>query len=202
MTIQHRLITDAERHEPKGASTATIGQVAKANGDGTTTFVNPATLVNVGLASTIESQNFTTQNPSGTDAPMLVVWGSATSDANVSIATDGTITFLTAGLYFVTFNLNFGRSTTTAIATLLARLLVNDVAVGFTQATKIDTSANITPFNASVLRNFSVNDTLKVQVIRDSAGQNDGGLVIIDPVLAGWATSPSAAIRIQKILGA
>ena len=33
MTIQHRLITDAERHEPKGITTALAGTVYVANGD-------------------------------------------------------------------------------------------------------------------------------------------------------------------------
>lgn len=33
MTIQHRLITDAERHEPKGITTAPAGTVYVANGD-------------------------------------------------------------------------------------------------------------------------------------------------------------------------
>lgn len=35
---EHSKIADAERHEPKGASTATSNHVLKSNGDGTTTF--------------------------------------------------------------------------------------------------------------------------------------------------------------------
>lgn len=38
MTIQHRNIPDAERHEVKGASTAPANSVLLANGDGTTSF--------------------------------------------------------------------------------------------------------------------------------------------------------------------
>ena len=38
MTIQHRNIPDAERHEVKGASTAPANSVLKSNGDGTTSF--------------------------------------------------------------------------------------------------------------------------------------------------------------------
>lgn len=33
MAIEHRLIPDAERHEPKGISTATAGQVYRSNGN-------------------------------------------------------------------------------------------------------------------------------------------------------------------------
>lgn len=35
---EHSEIADAERHEPKGASTAQDNTVLKSNGDGTTTF--------------------------------------------------------------------------------------------------------------------------------------------------------------------
>ncbi len=38
MAIEHKNITDAERHEPKGASTATIDQVWYSNGAGSGAF--------------------------------------------------------------------------------------------------------------------------------------------------------------------
>lgn len=41
MAIEHRLIPDAERHEVKGASTATNNHVLTADGDGTTSFRRP-----------------------------------------------------------------------------------------------------------------------------------------------------------------
>lgn len=40
MSIQHSAIADADRHEPKGASTASNRQVLTAKGDGTTEFAN------------------------------------------------------------------------------------------------------------------------------------------------------------------
>lgn len=202
MAIQHRNIPDAERHEAKGAATATSGQVLKANGDTTTSFVNPNTLNNITLSSFLESSSTTTQNPSAVDTPLQINFGAGASNADVSIAAGGTVTILTAGVFFITLNMNFGRSNNTGVSTLVARLLVNDVPSGFVQASKIDTSTNFSPFNASIFRAFSVNDTVKLQIIRDSSGADDGGLFTFDPVLAGWANSPSAAIRIQKITGA
>lgn len=41
MATEHRLIPDTERHEAKGASTASNNQVLTADGDGTTSFRNP-----------------------------------------------------------------------------------------------------------------------------------------------------------------
>lgn len=41
MATEHRVIPDAERHEVKGASTATNNQVLVSDGDGTTSFRQP-----------------------------------------------------------------------------------------------------------------------------------------------------------------
>lgn len=201
MATEHRLIPDAERHETKGASTATVGQVHRSNGGGATSWVNPSSLNNVTISSTLEGISNTTQGPTAVDTPYQVTWGAGSSNSDVNIASNGIVTIITAGLYFITFNLNMGRTGNTGIATLLARLLINDTPAGFVQGTRIDTSANVTPFNATVYRSFNASDTIKVQLIRDSGGNNDGGLITIDPVLAGWDNSPSAAIRLQKVLG-
>ena len=201
MATEHRLIPDAERHEVKGASTATNGQVLKANGGGTTSFVNASSLNNITISSVIEGISTTNQGPSATDTPYQVTWGSGTSNSDVNIASNGIVTITTAGLYFVTINMNIGRTGNTGTAILLARLLINDVPTGFVQSTRIDASTDVNAFNASIFRPFSANDTIKVQFMRDSGGSNDGGLITVDPVLAGWNNSPSAAIRVQKIQG-
>ena len=40
MAIQHKDIPDSERHDVKGASSASLRQVLTSNGDGTTSFQN------------------------------------------------------------------------------------------------------------------------------------------------------------------
>lgn len=202
MAIQHRNIPDAERHEAKGASTATAGQVIASVGGGATAFVNPNTLTNISFSSSLEVASLVSQSPAATDTPLQINFGAGSSNTDVSVAAGGTITILTAGVFFINLNMTFGRTTSTGVATVVARVLVNDVFAGFVYATKIDTSIDIQPFSTTIVRNFSVNDTIKVQVIRDSTGTNDGGLITFDPVLSGWANAPSAAVRVQKITGA
>lgn len=199
--VEHINIIDAQRHEAKGASTASNGQVLKANGDGSTSFVAPNTLANISVASTLEAQSISTQNPTGTDTPLQVVWGSGGSNADVDVASNGTITILTAGLYLVEYNLAFGRATAASTATLVTRRLINDVASGFTDVVQLSEEALIIPFSATFLRSFSANDTIKVEFLRDSGDDDVGGLVSINPVLAGWDTTPSASVRIQRIAG-
>lgn len=202
MAIQHAVIPDAKRHENKGASTASAGQVLKANGDGTTSFVNPNTLSNIALGSKLESSSLATQNPSAADTPYQVVWGVASSNSDASIASNGLITITTAGLYLVTIRLSFGKFDDTGVAKLLSRALINGSPEGGVSFVQIDSSKDITPVEIVILRSFSATDTIAVQIMRDSTGVNDGGLYTIDPVVLGWEQAASAAVRIQKVTGA
>jgi hypothetical protein len=201
MAVQHVNIADADRHENKHASTATNGQILKANGDGSSAFVSPSTLENVTISSTLEAVSTTSQNPSAVDTAYQVTFGAGDSNSDVTVASNGIITINTSGLYNVTFNISLGRATATGIAVLLARLLINDTPSGFVQGVKIDTSANVTPLHASLLRKFTASDTIKLQIIRDSTGANDGGVISLVSTPSGWEDSPSAAVRIQKIGG-
>lgn len=202
MPIQHNVIPDAERHEAKGASTAIAGQVLKANGDGSTSFVAPNTLSNIAITSTLEAISTTTQNPAGTDTPYQVVFGGGTSNTQATVASNGIVTINEAGLYLITVDLNFSRANNVGLATMVARVLINGVATNFIYPVKMDTSINFDPTNITIFRSFAATDTITVQIIRDSGGANDGGLYTFNPVLAGWADTPSALIRIQKITGA
>lgn len=201
MALQHAVIPDSKRHEAKGASTASSGQVLSALGGDATLFVNPSTLSNINVNSILEGQSLVAQNPSTEDTPLQVTFGSLGSNSNVSIASTGLVTILATGLYFITLNLNFGRSTDTDIALLFSRMYVNDAAIGFVQSCKLNASTETASINQSFLRAFTANDVFKVEIMRDSTGENDGGLVSLNPELTGWANSPSAAIRIQKVAG-
>lgn len=202
MAIQHSAIPDAQRHEAKGASTATNGQVLKANGNGTTSFVNPSTLSNITIASSLEAQSTTTQNPLGTDNPYQVLWGSGNSNSDATVASNGVITITNAGLYLITVNLAFGKPTDVGISKLVARLLLNGLPVGYPVATQIDAGIEINPVQLTLFKSLAASDTITAQIIRDSTGANEGGLYAFDPALAGWANTPSAAVLIQKIGGA
>lgn len=201
MPIQHVNIADANRHEDKHASTASNGQVKKANGDGTTAFVNPVTLNNVTIASTLEAFSTATQAPTATNTALQVTFGSGASNSDVEVSSAGVVTIKTAGLYLVEILLNVSRETSDQEAIVMARTLVNDVAVGTTASVVIDSDTMSVPVKLSQFRKFTANDTLKVQIIRDDSGEDDGGLFSIATSTSGWAASPSAYVKVQKIGG-
>lgn len=200
--VDHKAIIDAERHEAKGASTAAIGQVLSATGSGTTTFATPSTLVNTITNVELSQGSVSAQTPSALDTALQVEFGALASGTNVSLATNGTITINTNGYYLLTVNLNFGRTSGAGEAYLFARILVNDAPTGFVEGIKLPDGNVTIPFQANLESYFLAGTTIKLQVIRDSLGINNGGLVVLDPVTAGWATSPSAWIRIRKVQGA
>lgn len=200
MAIEHKNIPDAERHEPKGASTATVNQIARANGDGSTTFVTPSTLPLVTLTPVPQVVSTAAQGPTALDTPYQVVFGTGGGD-HINVASNGVITFLTGGLFHGEVNLNVGRSNNTGVAIILARLLVNNNPSGIVHGVRIDASTDTRQIRFPIFGQFAQNDTLRVQIMRDSAGANDGGLVPIDPVVAGWNTVPSASVMIGKLLG-
>lgn len=203
-STQHSAIADADRHENKGASTASAGQVLQANGDGTTTFVNPSTLTNTVSTVVLSQQDTTHQVPSATDTAIQVTFGSATSTTDVSLSSTGLVTFNTAAYYIITMDFNFTRDSTAGITSMLMRILINGTAVNPTYITEIPAgSANISR-QIIIQQSFASGNTLAVQFMNDSAntGLNVGGLNSFTPVNSAWVAVPSAYINVSKVVGA
>lgn len=205
--MEHVNIPDSQRHEPRGASTAASGQTVFSNGDGTTSFryITPSDIPGLSLNGyepvlTSYSQAVT-QNPSALDTPLQVSFGAASTSPNVSLSDTGTITFNTAGEYLVTLFLRFGRTTGAGTAILLNRLLYNDVQTLRSNAIAMSDASATIPFSATLLFEAQPGDTLKMQIARDSAGMNNGGLVRTVPTTLPWEISPTASVIVYKLGG-
>src|SRR3546814_5253265 len=91
--IDHKLIADADRHEPKGASTATLRQALLSDGAGGTYFGFPlysdlsgAPAISGYKQIMYAASSASTQNPSTVNTPLDIEFGAAQSLTNVSIA--------------------------------------------------------------------------------------------------------------------
>ena len=201
MPTLHSTLTGADLHEVKGAAGASAGQVYRADGAGSAGFVDPFTLSNIRLQSTISNFNSGSVTPGAVDTPVVATFDSTQSNSDITMSSTGLITIVTSGLYFVTVNCNIGRSNSTATAILAARMLINGIQFGFTQSSVMTTNTSARPVQFNILRAFSAGDTIQIQIMRDSAGQNDGGLVPQAITSATWGDSPSFFMRVSKILG-
>lgn len=206
--VEHVLIPDADRHEPKHASTALNRQALVANGDGTTKFAfyDYDDLVNKPVVAGYKqvlygSSNASSQAPAATNTPLQIEFGAVQNLTDVSLASNGTLTFNTSGDYLLIVFMRFGRTSGTGTAIIFNRLLYNDVQALNSNSLKLPDQDIIIPFSATIPVSALENATFKVQIMRDSAGVNNGGLYQLSPSLAGWNVSPSASLIVYKYVG-
>ncbi|MNJ09625.1 hypothetical protein D3C77_37710 [compost metagenome] len=205
--VEHVNIPDGQRHEPKGAGTALLNQVAHSNGNGTTTFkfVDYANIVNkpgVFAPNTVLSAfSSAAQTPVALDTPLQINFGSPQSNADITLAANGTLTFNTSGTFAITLFLRFGRTAGGGSAILLTRFLINDVQGLNTNGVLLPDATSVTPFSTSLLFTVTGGTTFKLQLVRDSAGINNGGLTSLIPTIPGWNVVPSATIVVTKLTG-
>jgi hypothetical protein len=97
MAVQHKDISDADLHEVKGAASALSGQTLQSNGDGTTSFVTYRTPIGGLLQGASEDSQIC---PDGGD-PIILEFGSGTSNSDASLDIDGALTFINNGYYSI-----------------------------------------------------------------------------------------------------
>lgn len=204
--VEHALIPDEDRHEVKHASTAVIGQALVSQGDGTTRFqyYDYNDLINTPAASGYKqilyaASSASAQTPTATDTALQVEFGTAQSNADVSLSASGTLTFLKEGNYIVVLFMRIGRTLGAGVANLFSRLVYNGTQVLNSNAAKLPDQEHVTPFSATIPMQVTANATLRVDIMRDSSGANNGGLYQISPAAAGWNTCPSASIVVYKL---
>lgn len=206
--VEHVLIPDADRHEPRHASTALNRQALIANGDGTTKFAfyDYNDLVNKPVVAGYKqvlygSSNASSQAPATTNTPLQVEFGAVQNLTDVSLTSTGTLTFNTSGDYLLIVFMRFGRTSGAGTAIMFNRLLYNDVQALNSNSLKLPDQDIVIPFSAAIPVSALENETFKVQIMRDSAGVNNGGLYQLSPSLAGWNVSPSASLIVYKYVG-
>lgn len=205
MSIQHSVIADADRHEPKGASTATVKQVVISNGDGTTKFdfVDWSDLANkpttpLDVATLSNASTAASQNPSASDTATDVIFGTAVTTADVSLDTSGQITFNTGGSFFVQAALNFGRDSGATASIIYVRAIKNGTAFGSPIELRLNQAVERRTLNLDVLVAATAGDTFKFQFVTDSAGDGGGGLRQDTPTISGWPVVPCAKLIVSK----
>jgi hypothetical protein len=141
------------------------------------------------------------QAPSAVDTALQLNFGAAQGSAAnpVMINAAGLVTFNVAGNYAVRIKLQNGRTGATGTSILLSRLLLNGVQIGSSAAVKMTQTDATTPSESRVVMNPTAGQTLVVQIMRDSAGSNFGGVYPQAATVAAWGTAPSALIVVSRL---
>lgn len=149
----------------------------------------------------LRSVSVVAQAPTAVDTPLQLAFGGASGSASdpVMINAAGLVTFNTAGNYAVRIKLQCGRTGATGTSILLSRLLLNGTQIGSTAAVKLTQTDATTPTESRVVVNATAGQTFAVQVMRDSAGSNFGGVYPQVAVVTAWGTAPSALLVISRL---
>lgn len=206
--VEHVSIADADRHEVKHASTGVLNQALLSNGDGTTgfRFVNYADIAAkptfVGYQQILSGfSTAAAQNPAALDTPLQIEFGAGVVTAAATLASNGLLTFNIPGDYIITLFLRFGRTAGGGTAITLNRFLINGVQGLNSNAVKLPDQDSVIPFSTSLNLTATAGMTFALQIMRDSAGINNGGLSRVLPTVAGWNLCPSATIVVSKFVG-
>lgn len=147
----------------------------------------------------MEARDFTAQEPDGTDNPLQVTFGPLQNVPEFSLSAAGLVTCLIAGSYNFVIKLEFGRATNPGVAIVVARFLFNGFPIGGVISATLPTISTVIPSSFLGTVPLSVGDTLAMELLRDSAGNDSGGLYPLDVTLAGWASSSSTSLVITRV---
>jgi len=165
--------------------------------------------IGASLTKLIDVSFDTTQNPSALDTPLQVIFGATDAfsasvnvlgAANATPANRGKINFLGAGQFFIHMVLNFGRTGATDTSKVIILFKENGVAVASASVVLLADADSSVCYTSSVLADITGATTWTFEIIRDSSGDNSGGLVGFNPVLAGVPNVPSSRLAIWKLL--
>lgn len=141
------------------------------------------------------------QAPTATDTPLQLTFGAATGAPTdpVMINAAGLVTFNTAGNYAIRIKTQNGRTGATGTSILLMRIMFNGAQYGSPAATKITSTDSTVPTESRVVLNPTAGQTLAIQIMRDSAGSNFGGVYPQAATVVAWGTAPSALLVISHL---
>lgn len=149
----------------------------------------------------LRAPSLAAQAPAAVDTPLQVSFGAAQGAPTdpVSISSAGLVTFNVAGNYAIRVKLQAGRTGASGVSILLSRILLAGAQYGSPAATKL-VSADVTiPIESRVVINATAGQTFAVQIMRDSAGSNFGGIYPQAATVTAWGTAPSGLLVISRL---
>ena len=149
----------------------------------------------------LNSFNAVAQPVSAVNTPQQVVFGSAVSNDSVSLAADGSITFLKAGRYVVETRFNGGQVNSSSINVtfnIFYASKLNGAQIGNTIEDSVKVTTGTSNFLDTTMNTFVLSvDSNDVLTFEFKAGVSGSGLGV--STTAGFSDIPSSVIRINKV---
>ena len=137
------------------------------------------------------------QQPTGLDTPLQIEFGAAQDPENgpISLDANGNFTVKRTGRFVVESQLQIGRTGAAQVSFIFVRFTVDGNQAGPTLFTKLENAEVSESFQLGFTRAYATGEVLRVEIYRDSSGNNSGGLFQQTSTL-GWTTVPTAAVTI------
>lgn len=147
------------------------------------------------------SSSADSQEPVGLDIPLKVEFGVAQKSASdpVMLAADGTVTWNQAGRYTIRIAIIYGRLGSVGASDLRFRDVLNGSLSGEPSAALLDNADVALPFGITFNINRSAGDSEHLEIMRDSSGEDAGGLFRRDTILDGFEDASCAVIAITRL---
>lgn len=141
------------------------------------------------------------QEPTAVDTALQLTFGAAQNSAAnpVMINAAGLVTFNVAGNYAVRIKLQCGRTGATGTSILLSRILLGGTQFGSAACVKMTQTDATTPTDSRVVINATAGQAMAIQIMRDSAGSNFGGVYPHVATVTAWGAAPSALLVISRL---
>lgn len=167
--IQHNVLTTTDLHEPKGASTATSGQVYVADGAGSGTWKN---LTAYATINNLESDAVSISTI-GTTAQTMAFTNNGLASNATADAANNRITSGETGVYFVTFCCSFSTTASGDAGSYEFKIMDNGVATGFACSAEMSGTNDRLTVSCQGIVDITTGHHITVEVESDNGSNTD-----------------------------
>jgi hypothetical protein len=149
------------------------------------------------METILTADSLVDQEPLALDTPIQISFG-PTQPPLLDAA--GSFTAADNGQYEFSFTFQYGRAGSGGVSWLFFRLLKNGTQIGTTPFVKLENLNADFPAEFNNTLDLLVGDVISLELLRDSRGNNSGGLLTETPLLIGWNPSPSASLSVKRMV--
>ena len=152
------------------------------------------------LINELAAASISDQTPAGLDIPLQVEFGAGQGSASdpIELKSNGAILIHKANQYIFKFTVQYGRVGAGGASWMFFKLLVDDSQVGNSIFAKLDGTGDDIPMQVVKELNLTAGQVVTIEIVRDSQGNDSGGLFVTTPTLTDWAPAGSATIEVTS----
>jgi len=152
------------------------------------------------VEAALTAASFINQNPSNFGVSQQITFGDPVTTDQFSLDAAGVITCLETDEYTFRLRFGIGREGASGESLIYLRVLLNGVQFGSSAVAIVDNERIEIPATFEGVVSLVAGDIVTFEMVRDTDGNNSGGLRAGIPSVAGWNPSPSALVTITRFV--